>query len=394
MNIKKTASVFCLAISLLASLVFAGNSQSYAKPLFTTKAKFAILIDAETGSVLFAKNADKLMAPASMSKLMTIALLLKALKSGKVKLDDKFRVSVHAWRTGGGPSGTAAIFTPLGKDVLVSDLVQGIAVQSGNDASIVTAEGLAGSEDAFAALMTKEARRIGLKKSTFGNATGLPHPKQLMSARELARLSLYLIQQYPEYYHYFSQKKFKYRRYRFHNRNPLVFKYGADGLKTGATKESGYGLAVSVLKKGRRLVAVVNGFKTKRARRNGTKKLLNWGFRGFKKYDLFKPNEVVGYARVVGGSSSYVSLVGDSQSGVRALLPRFMASKKVPARIIYKGPLIAPVTIGQQIAFLEVRGKGSVINKVPLYAAEDISRAGLIWRGVDTLLFQAFGWLF
>ena len=173
-----------------------------------------------------------------------------------------------------------------------------------------------------------------------------------------------------------------------------MFKYGADGLKTGATKQSGYGLAVSALKNGRRLVAVVNGFKTKPARRSGTKKLLNWGFSGFKKYDLFKPSEVVGYARVVGGSSSYVSLVGDFQSGVQALLPRFMASKKVPARIIYKGPLIAPVTTGQQVAFLEVRGKGSVINKVPLYAAEDISRAGLIWRGVDTLLFQAFGWLF
>ncbi len=394
MNIRKIALVFFIAIAQLVSNMFWGTQQSHAKPLFTTKAKYAILIDAETGAVLYAKNADKLTAPASMSKLMTMALLFKALKSGKVRLEDKFPVSVHAWRTGGGPSGTAAIFTPLGKEVLVSDLLQGIAVQSGNDASIVTAEGLAGSEEAFAVLMTKEARRIGLKKSTFGNSTGLPHPKQLMTVRELARLSLYLIQQYPEYYHYFSQKKFKYRRYRFHNRNPLVFKYGADGLKTGATKESGYGLAVSVLKNGRRLVAVVNGFKTKQARRKGTKKLLNWGFKGFKKYDLFKPREVVGYARVVGGSSSYVSLVGDTQSGVRALLPRFMASKKVPARIIYKGPLIAPVTSGQQVAFLEIRGKGSVSNKIPLYAAEDIGQAGLIWRGIDTLLFQAFGWLF
>ena len=394
MNYEKNMIAFSVALLLFLLPVAGSCSTALARPLFSSKAKYAILIDAETGSVLYAKKPDELMAPASMSKLMTVALLFKALKAGRVRLDDKFHVSEHAWRTGGGPSGTAAIFAPLNKDVLVSDLLQGIVVQSGNDACIVTAEGLAGSEEAFVDMMTKEARRIGLKKSTFGNSTGLPHPKQLMTVRELARLSLYLIRQYPEYYHYFSQKTFKYRRYRFHNRNPLVFKYGADGLKTGATKASGYGLAVSAVKKGRRLVAVLNGFKTKKARRRGAEKLLNWGFDGFKKYALFKPGEVVGYARVVGGSSSYVSLVGASGSGVQALLPRFMSSKKVPARIIYKGPLIAPVKTGQQVAFLEVRGQGSVVNKIPLFAAEDITQGGLLWRGVDTLLFQAFGWLF
>ncbi|MCP4935992.1 MAG: D-alanyl-D-alanine carboxypeptidase [bacterium] len=365
-----------------------------AKPLFTTKATFAILIDADTGAVLYAKKPDQLMAPASMSKLMTAVLLFKELKSGRLKLEDTYRVSEHAWRTGGGPSGTSAMFAPLGKQILISDLLQGIVIQSGNDACIITAEGLAGSEDAFATLMTQEARKIGLKKATFGNATGLPHPKQLMTVRELAQLSLHLIRQYPEYYHYFSQKKFKYRKFRFFNRNPLVFKYGADGLKTGFTQKSGYGLTVSAVKNGRRLVAVLNGLKTKKHRRTEAQKLLEWGFNGFKQYKLFAPNAVVGHARVIGGSSSYVSLVGDTQQGTNALLPRYMASKKIPAKIVYQGPLQAPIKTGQQVAFLEVKGQGSVVNKIPLYAAEDIRRAGVIWRGVDTLLFRTFGWLF
>ncbi len=394
MTPKKIALALLAVITFSAVLKLSIILPLVAKPLFATKATFAILIDADTGAVLYAKKPDELMAPASMSKLMTAALLFKELKSGRLKLEDTYRVSEHAWRTGGGPSGTAAMFAPLGKQILVSDLLQGIVIQSGNDACIITAEGLAGSEDAFATLMTQEARRIGLKQATFGNATGLPHPKQLMTVRELAQLSLHLIRQYPEYYHYFSQKKFKYRRFRFFNRNPLVCKYGADGLKTGFTKQSGYGLTVSAVKNGRRLVAVLNGLKSKSHRRTEAQKLLEWGFNGFKQYKLFAPDEVVGYARVIGGSSSYVSLVGEAQKGANALLPRHMASKKIPAKIIYLGPLQAPVKAGQKIAFLEVKGQGSVVNKIPLYAAEDIDQAGILWRGIDTLLFQTFGWLF
>ncbi len=390
---KSALALFAvITFSVFLNLFF--NSPTHAKPLFTSKAMFAVLIDADTGSVLYAKNADQLMAPASMSKLMTTVLLFKELKSGRLKLDDTYKVSEHAWRTGGGPSGTAAMFAPLGKNILISDLLKGIVIQSGNDACIITAEGIAGSEAAFASLMTQEARRIGLKQAIFANSTGLPHPKQLMTARELALLSLHLIRQYPEYYHYFSQKKFKYRKFRFFNRNPLVFKYGADGLKTGFTKDSGYGLTVSAVKNGRRLVAVLNGLKTKKSRRTEAEKLLEWGFNSFKQYKLFAPDAVVGYARVIGGSSSYVSLVGEPHKGANALLPRHMASKKIPAKIIYQGPLQAPIKTGQQVAFLEVKGRGSVVNKIPLYAAEDINRAGIIWRGVDTLLFQTFGWLF
>jgi len=215
-----------------------------------------------------------------------------------------------------------------------------------------------------------------------------------MTASELAKLSLYLIRQYPEYYHYFSQKEFKYRKFKFRNRNPLVFKYGADGLKTGATKQSGYGLTASAVKNGRRLVAVVNGLKSKRVRRLEAERLLEWGFNGFQKYKLFEQKVVVGHARVIGGSSSYVPLVGEEQKGALALLPRYMSAKKVPAKVVYEGPLQAPIKKGQQIAFLVIKTKDATVNKIPLYAATDINRAGILWRGVDTLLFHAFGWLF
>jgi len=391
MNIKKTAFVFCLAISLLASLVFTGNSQSYAKPLFSTKAKFAILIDAETGSVLFVKNADKLMAPASMSKLMTLAVIFRALKEGQLKFDDDFYVSVNAWRNGGAPSGTSAMFAPLNTRIKLSDLLQGIIVQSGNDACMILAEGIAGSEDAFAQMMTAEARRIGLKKSTFGNATGLPHPDQLMTVKEIAQLSRYIIKTYPDYYKYFAQREFRYRRHRFFNRNPLVYmKIGADGLKTGYTKEAGYGLAGSAVRDGRRLIAVLSGLKSKSEGKQEGRRLLEWGFRNFKQYRLFSAGQVVGNARVWGGDKFSVDLTGDG--AVNVFLPRFSSKRKIKAWIVYQGPIKAPVAKGDQVAYLRVVSDGNSINEIPLYAAEHVERSGVIGRGFDSLVNLAFGW--
>ena len=365
-----------------------------AKTRFASKAPYAILVDADTGAVLYAQKPDELMAPASMSKLMTVAIIFRELKAGRLTLENTFKVSVNAWRNGGAPSGTSAMFAPLNTEITLADLIPGIIVQSGNDACIIVAEGLAGNEEAFAKMMVEEARRIGLSKSTFGNSTGLPNPKQLMTVRELALLASYLIKEYPEYYHYFSTKEFRYRMHRFINRNPLVFKYGADGLKTGSTKESGYGLVVSAVKGGRRLVSVVNGLESKRDRRVEAERLLDWGFSGFKEYRLFEPGSVVGHARVLGGSASYVPLVGEQKNGVHALLPLYLAEKKVPARIVYEGPLKPPVKKGDQVAYLQVTAEGTVENKIPLFAAEDVSRSGLFWRGIDTLLYRAFGWLF
>ena len=380
--------------ALTAFVFLALFPPAYAKVLFETKAKFAILIDVDTNSVLYEKNADSLMAPASMSKLLTLAVIFKELKAGNLKMEETFRISENAWRTGGAPSGTSALMAPLNSEVPLSMLIPGITVQSGNDACIAIAEGMAGSEEAFAGIMTKYARSIGMKKSTFRNSTGLPDPDHMVTARELALLAKHLIQEYPEYYHYFSLKKFKYRRHNFNNRNPLVFSYNADGLKTGFTKESGYGLVASKVDRGRRLIVVVNGLATKRERREEATRLLDWGFKGFREFPLFAKGEIVGFARVWGASRQYVPLTGKADGSVYVVMPRLMNGQKVKAAIVYKGPLKPPIRKGDQVAFLRVKGTETAVNRVPLYAAENVAPAGTLWRGVDTLLFMAFGWLF
>ncbi len=273
--------IFCT----ISRIVFAGAVafaicvsavQAQKRAPFQTQAEFSILMDAETGSVLFEKNADYLMHPASMSKLMTLAVVFKALKKDRLSMDDKFTASEYAWRTGGAPSGTSAMFVPLDGSVTMHELLQGIAVQSGNDACIILAEGISGSENVFAEVMTDYAREIGLKESTFINSTGLPHPDHMMTPRELALLARHIIQEYPDYYHYFKQKEFKYRSHNFHNRNPLVYSYiGVDGLKTGYVKASGYGIVASARQRSQRLIAVLNGLKSKRDRNREVRKLLD-----------------------------------------------------------------------------------------------------------------------
>ena len=382
----------CLRIACAALLtVTVGlglSADAYAQ--FKTKAKYAILVDADTNSVLFEKEADELMPPASMSKLMTLAMIFRALKDGRLSLDDEFTVSVNAWRTGGAPSGTSAMFAPLDTSVTLNDLLQGIIVQSGNDACIIVAEGMSGTEEEFSELMTKYARKIGLKKSTFRNSTGLPHPDHLMTARDLATLAIYLIKEFPDFYPMFKQREFKYRRHRFYNRNPLVFSGFADGLKTGFISASGYGITASATSRGQRLVAVVNGLKTKRERQSEARKLLEWGFRSFKQWKLFDANETVGEALVWGGDKRYVPLVG--KGDVHILLPR-TSNRRIRASIVYQGPLKPPIKKGDQVAILRVVTPQQTTNEVPLYAAEDIGSSGIVKRGLESLLHLAFGWI-
>ena len=359
---------------------------------FKTKAKRAILIEFASGSTLYEKNADDLIPPASMSKLVTLAVVFRALKDGKVSLQDQFVMSEHAWRTGGAPSRTSAMFVPINNRATLSELLQGIIVQSGNDASIAIAEGLAGSEEAFAKIMTKEARMIGLERSTFGNPTGLPHPKQLMSVRELAILSDYLIRNYPELYKLFAQPRFNYRRHKFINRNRLLFSdIGVDGLKTGYTKEAGHGVVLSAIQGNRRLIAVIAGMKTSNNRWKEARRIIEWGFKGFSDYKLYNGDQVVGQARVWGGSQIFVPLVG--QSDIEVTLPRFPANQKLRAEVVYDTPLKSPIAKGDKIAFLKVTSTAGTTNKVPLYAAEDVERAGTMRRGLDSLFHLAFGWL-
>ncbi|MBU2580469.1 MAG: D-alanyl-D-alanine carboxypeptidase [Alphaproteobacteria bacterium] len=392
-KLGRAALVVFLAVALLG-----GSVGQLCAAAFSTKAKQAILMDYETGAILYQKDADALVPPASMSKLATLAVVFDRLKKGILKLEDTFVISEHAWRDGGAPSRTSAMFAPLGKPVSVEDLVQGIAIQSGNDASIAIAEGIAGSDTAFAKLMTQYMRGIGLNKSTFGNPTGLPHPDQLMTAREIALLAKHLISEYPDYYKYFGMQKFPYqpegrrRPYAFFNRNPLLGALeGADGLKTGHLEESGYGLVGSALQNGQRLIAVVHGLESRTDRKNEAVKLMEWGFRSFSPHELYEPGVIIGKARVWGGENYYVPLRGEGT--VKVLLPKIPLRQKLSAEIVYNAPLKPPIKEGQQVAFLRVTTASDAVNEVPLYAAEAVPEGTLVRKGLDSLLVMAWRWV-
>jgi len=353
-----------------------------------TKAPRAILMDAGTGAIYFQKSADELAAPASMSKLMTLAVLFKALRDGKIKTTDDVTMSVNAWRKGGAPSGTSAMMVPVNTTATVEELIQGIIVQSGNDACMAIAEKLAGSETAFAKLMTEEARRIGLAQSTFRNSTGLSDPQHLMTVRELALLAKYIIDTYPEFYPIFGQKEFAYRKHKFFNRNPLLFlSIGADGLKTGHTKEAGFGLVGSAVQEGRRLIVVVGGLATADERKSEAARILDWGFKSLSTVKIYDDGEVVGHARVWGGTQMYVPLA--TKGDAMFTLPKYPANQRLSAEIVYKAPLKPPVARGDQVATLKVMSTSSSSAEIPLYATEDVGEAGTIRKGLDTLVLMA-----
>ncbi len=388
----RTARWLQLALAFVVAWTFA-IGPAWPQAGFSTEARQAILIDADTNAILFEHNADQLMHPASMSKLMTLVMAFKAIRAGRLKMDDEFQMSVNAWRNGGAPSGTSAMFVPVGEKVTVNELLQGIIVQSGNDASIAIAEAMAGTEEAFARQMTLHGREIGLTSSTFKNATGLHDPEHLTTARDLARLAQHVIKEYPEFYPMFAQPDFRYRRHRFINRNPLLkLDIGADGLKTGYIKEGGYGIVASATQDGRRLIVVVNGLPTAAKRRDEAARLLNWGFRSFSEFQLFAEGEVVGRARVWGGDQFYLPLMGDD-GGVSVLLPRAAVNQRLKAEIIYNSPLKPPIRKGEPVAKLRVTSAMNTTSEVPLYAAEDVAEAGTMRRGLDTLAYMAFRWI-
>jgi len=394
MRASSPASLRDLTIGwgLALSIVLALGGAALAQTEFSVKAQQAILMDADTGAIMYQRNADELMHPASMSKLMTLAVVFKALKAGEIKLSDEFLMSENAWRKGGAPSGTSAMFVPLGTKATVEELIKGITVQSGNDAAISIAENMAGAEDVFADRMTQEARALGLKKSVFKNATGLYQPEHQMTARELAMLARHVIQEYPDYYGYFALKEFPYRKHKFINRNPLMnLVVGIDGLKTGYIKESGYGIVASAKQEGRRLIAVLNGCATAEERRDEARRLLEWGFKNFSEVKLFDAGEVVGHARVWGGERMFVPLTGNGD--VNIWLARQPANPRLRALIIYNGPLKPPLRKGEQVARLRVTTPSETTNEVPLYVAEDVERAGVMRRGLDTLLYLATRWI-
>ena len=334
-----------------------------------TIAKHAILVDAETGTVLLDHRADTPIPPASMSKLMTIYIAFEQLKDGSLSLDDKFLVSRKAWRMGGSKT-----FVAVNKSVSVKDLLRGIIVQSGNDACIVLAEGIAGSEERFAELMTRRGREIGLRDSIFRNATGWPEEGHAMSARDIAFLSRRIIEDFPEYYPLFAEKTFKYSGIKQGNRNPLLYRdVGADGLKTGYTQASGYGLAASAIRDGRRVVLVLAGLPSVRARARESLRLIELAFRLFRNYALFEKGAVVDTADVWLGERDAVPLI--AARDVKITLQRH-ARNKLKAVVAYTGPVPAPVRKGDRIARLVVTAPSFETLEVPLLAGETIDALG------------------
>ena len=335
-------------------------------------------MDFETGQYLYNKDADKMIPPASMSKLMTVYMIFSKLGDGSLSLDDTFTVSENAWRKGGAASGGSTMFLKIGDKVRVEDILKGIIIQSGNDACIVAAENLAGTEEDFAEELNKKAQEIGLTNSYFANATGLPHPDHRMSVEDLAKLSRRIISEYPQFYHLFSQKEFTYQNIRQGNRNPLLYSMpNADGLKTGHTEEAGYCLAASAKKGERRLIGVMTGLSSMKERSEEAEKIMGWGFREFDNYTLLKKDVKVADIPVWYGVETTVPML-ISQDVVRTL--KRNKSDKVKLVAVYDKPVKAPVKAGQQLGVVKVKLPGQEDLEVPLIASKDVAKVGLFGK--------------
>lgn len=377
-----------LAVSLSWGGVLYAANQSVQGAKKTEDAGFdgdaptAILIEASSGSVLFEKNADELRAPSSMMKLMTAEVVFNAIRKGDIKLTDEYRISENAWRKGGAPSGTSTMFAAINSKVSVDDLLHGAIIQSGNDACIALAEGIAGNERIFASdFMTKRARELGMTKSTFGNSNGLPDPGNKMTVRELGMLARHIILDFPEFYKLFGEKEFTWNKIRQPNRNPLLNSMeGADGLKTGYTKEGGYGMVGSAVQNGTRLIVVVNGLEDSEDRATEAKKMLEWGFRNFETRTLIAADQPVGYAKVFGGESRSVKLV--AKEPVKVMVHK-NGNDKLIARVVYRGPVRAPVEAGRQVGVVKVWRSGNIAVETPVYAAEAVGTGSTVRRAID-----------
>ncbi len=369
------------------ALVMAFATPVSAQAMITTEAEHAVLMDAETGDVLWAKDADAPMPPASMSKLMTLELLFQRLNDGRVKLTDTFPVSERAWRTQGSKS-----FVELGARIPVEDLIRGIIIQSGNDACIVIAEALGGSVENFVTMMNARAKELGLKQSHFVNPDGLPDPPgQMMSAMDLAHLARHLIRDYPQYYHYFGEKDFTWHNIHQPNRNLVLEKFpGADGLKTGHTDAAGYGVTTSAVRNGQRLILVLNGLRypgkndwwAEQYRGDEAARIFDMSFREFRRYSLFGARDVVGMAKVWHGTKASVSLVAGTS--LRATM-QVDLRKGMKVSVRYDGPIEAPIAKGQRVGTLTVSAPDYITHSYALFASEAVDRAGIFARGVDGL---------
>ncbi len=381
------ARIFIFVFALICTL---GLVRAQDAPVFESKAAQAILIDAKSGVVLYEKDADTPISPASMSKLVTQTVVFDALKAGQLKLDQEFIVSTDAWKRGGGAAGGSTMYAEVNSRIKVDDLIHAAIIQSANDACIVLAEGMSGSEQAFTQRMTNKAKELGLKNSTFANATGLPDPNHKMSVRDLSVVARYIITNHPDYYKIYGQPAFMWNKINQQNRNPLLKDYpGADGMKTGYTKEAGYGLVGSASRDGRRLILVEAGLSSINDRKAEAQKLMDWGFGQFKVIDVYGQGETVSRARVWGGAVNWVNLIVHDAMRV-ALSPA--EQDRAEIKMSYSGPLMAPVKAGQAIGTVRIVVDGQPVSDAPLEVAEDVPAVDNMWKKAwDSVLIMAFG---
>ena len=352
---------------------------------FETAAKAAIILDGRTGAVLFEKHADERIPPASMSKLMTAYMIFDQLKGGKLRLDEEILVSERAWKMGG-----SQMFVEVGERVKVEDLIRGIIIQSGNDACVTLAEAIAGSEEEFARQMTEKATEIGLTGSSFANATGLDAPDHLMTVRDLALLARRIITSFPEYYKYYAEREYEYAGIKQPNRNPLLQAGvpGVDGMKTGFTDDAGYGLVATAKRDDRRVITVMAGLESARQRRAEGERLLEYGFREFQEYRLFDPGTPAVETDVWQGVAPEVPLVVTATAAVT--LSR-EARKGLVVKLAYASPVPAPIVAGQELGRAEITAPGMAPMTVPLVAANDVARAGMLARATGALSYLVWG---
>ena len=375
-------STFASIAALIAATVLAPalvSGPAHAQDSYETEATHAVIMDFATGQVLFAKDAETPMAPSSMSKMMTVLMVLEAIDAGTLSMDDELPVSEYAWRTGGAASGSSTMFLELNSRARVDDLLRGVIIQSGGDACIVLAEALSGSEAAFADAMTARAHELGLMSAQFANSTGWPDPDHVISALDLARLARILIADHPEYYGIWAEREFTYNGIRQYNRNPLLGNFaGADGLKTGHTEDAGYGLVATAERDGQRRIIVFNGMTSNRGRTSEAERMMRAAMSDFAVYDLFAAGALVDQrAEVFMGDADSVGLqVGEA---VQVALQR-RARRNMTVSVVYDAPLMAPVDAGQEIGHLVVEAPGYEAQSFPLFASEDVGRKGVMGR--------------
>ena len=378
-------------LAILVGLLGCGLSASRAGEPYPAKAKSIFMIEATTGTVLMNKNADTPVTSASISKLMTTEYVFSLLKKGDVSLDTIYPVSEYAWRTGGALSRTSTMFAALKSKIRVEDLLKGLIVQQANDACIILAEGLAGSDKAFTEKLNARAREIGLTKSSFGNSSGLPNPDNKMTMREAVTLARLIHDNYPEYFPYFAVRDFEWNKIKQRNRFPLLGTVeGADGFATGFAEDSGYSIVATVERNGVRLYLAMSGLATPKEREEEARNILEWGLANFQKRQIFAAGETIAEVSVYGGDAPRLAV--GSQQPV-AIFEDKRDPDRLTAKVAYQWPLPAPIEKGAKVGSLRLYNGEEVLQEVPVYALDGIGGGTLSHRALDAVFALLFFWM-